>query len=232
MYCLAKPQCFSMNDMARSINGLEIPIKNLRIGDKVLAVDYKDRLVPTEVISFLHYENSSQSKTILFLSRSFTRFRFLLAFFYTFTTETGHQISLTSDHLIFIGNRTYIQARYVDPKIHSLYIIGSHGHLQATRIRSVDVQLQQGYATPITQHGTLIVNNVSSSCYSSIYHHDLGHMAMAPLRWFHQAKQIFGLINRNEMNKNGIHWYPRTLNNIVQMFGPIANALTTTMGKI
>lgn len=51
-----------MNDMATSINGMEIPIKNLRIGDRVLAVDYKDRLVPTEVISFLHYENNSQSK--------------------------------------------------------------------------------------------------------------------------------------------------------------------------
>jgi len=55
---------------------------------------------------------------------------------------------------------------------------------------------------------------------------------MAPLRWFHHAKQIFGIVNKNEMNKNGIHWYPRTLNNIVQMFGPIANVLTTTMGKI
>ena len=50
-----------MNDMARSISGMEIAIKNLRIGDKVLAVDYRDRLVPTEVISFLHYENNSQS---------------------------------------------------------------------------------------------------------------------------------------------------------------------------
>jgi hypothetical protein len=51
-----------MTDMARSINGSEIPIKDLRIGDKVLAIDYKDQIVPTEVISFLHYENNSQSK--------------------------------------------------------------------------------------------------------------------------------------------------------------------------
>lgn len=157
---------------------------------------------------------------------------YCLAFFYTFTTETGDKISLTSDHLIFIGNKNYIQARYVDISKHSLYIIGKNGRLESTRIRSIDVQLKQGYATPITQHGTLIVNNVSSSCYSSIYHHNLGHIAMAPLRWFHQAKQIFGIVNKNQMNKNGIHWYPRTLNNIVQMFGPIANVLTTTMGKI
>ena len=155
-----------------------------------------------------------------------------LAFFYIFTTETGDRISLTSDHLIFIGNRTYIQARFVDPKQHHLYIIGENGHLQSSPIRSIDVRLGQGYATPITQHGTLIVNNISSSCYSSIYHHRLGHMAMTPLRLFHHAKQIFGTVNKNEKIKNGIHWYPRTLNNIVHLFGPVANALTTTRGKI
>ncbi len=59
-----------MTDTARSINGTEIQIKNLQIGDKVLAIDYKDRIVPTEVISFLHYENNSQSKIKTFLSLS------------------------------------------------------------------------------------------------------------------------------------------------------------------
>lgn len=52
-----------MTDTARSINGTEIAIKDLKIGDKVLAIDYKDQIVSTEVISFLHYENDSQSKT-------------------------------------------------------------------------------------------------------------------------------------------------------------------------
>jgi hypothetical protein len=59
---VAKPQCFSMTDMVTTIHGNEIPIKNLNIGDKVLAIDYKDEVIPTEVISFLHYENDSQSK--------------------------------------------------------------------------------------------------------------------------------------------------------------------------
>ncbi|CAF3748619.1 unnamed protein product [Rotaria sp. Silwood1] len=211
---ITKPNCFSLTDMAQTPMGNKIPIKNLKVGDQVLAIDYNDQIVSTDIISFLHYENNSQT------------------FFYTFTTETGHHISLTSDHLIFIGNGTYIQARYVNPKLHNLYVIGKNGHLESSSIRSIDVQLKQGYATPITQYGTLIVNNVSSSCYSSIYHHNLGHMAMAPLRLFHHAKQIFGIVNKNDMPQNGIHWYPRTLNNIVHMLGPLANVFTTTMGKI
>ncbi|CAF1429265.1 unnamed protein product [Adineta steineri] len=211
---VSKPQCFYMTDMAQSPKGNEIPIKDLQIGEQVLAIDHNDQIVSTEIVSFLHYENNSQT------------------FFYIFTTETGHQISVTSDHLMFIGNQTYIQARFIDLTQHNLYIMGNNGQLQPSRIRSIDVQLKQGYATPITQHGTLIVNNISASCYSSIYHHNLGHMAMAPLRWFHHAKQIFGVVNNNEMIKNGIHWYPRTLNNFLHIFRPLANVFTTTMGNI
>jgi hypothetical protein len=157
---------------------------------------------------------------------------FLLALFYTFTTETGHQLSLTAEHLIYIGNQTYIQARHIDSKQHTLFIVGKKGQLEPSRIRSIDIQLKQGYAAPITQHGTLLVNNVSSSCYASIYHHYIGHLAMAPLRWIHQVKQILGLIKTNETHKNGIHWYPRALNNIVHMFVPFPDVFTTTTGQI
>ena len=45
-----------MTDMVKTPNGIEIPIKNLRIGEKVLAIDYNDKIITTEVISFLHYE--------------------------------------------------------------------------------------------------------------------------------------------------------------------------------
>ncbi len=159
-------------------------------------------------------------------------FLFLLALFYTFTTETGHRISLTSEHLIYIGNQTYIQARHINSKEHQLFIVGKNGQLQSSHIRSIDIQLKHGYATPITQDGTLLVNNVSSSCYASVYHHHLGHMAMAPLRWIHRAKQIFGLINKNETNENGIHWYPRALNNFVHMFIPFPDIFTSTTSRI
>lgn len=135
--------------------------------------------------------------------------------------------------MIYIGNQTYVQARDINSTEHQLYIVDNDNQLQSSRIRSIDIQLKHGYATPITQHGTLLVNNVSSSCYASIYHHYIGHMAMAPLRWLHQAKQIFGLINQNRTNENGgMHWYPRALNNIVHMFVPFPDRFTTTTGRI
>ena len=116
---------------------------------------------------------------------------------------------------------------------HRLYIMNDEGHLEPSRIRSIDVELRRGYATPITEHGTLIVNRIGSSCYSSIYDHHLGHTAMAPLRWIHHAQQIFGFVNKEgHSHENGIHWYPRTLNNLLHMFTPLSTVFTTTMGTI
>ncbi|CAF4108500.1 unnamed protein product, partial [Rotaria magnacalcarata] len=204
----SRPQCFSLNDTAKTPNGDEISIENLKIGEKVLAIDHNDQIISTEVVAILHYEKN------------------LPALFYTFTTDSGHQLSLTPEHLVYIGNQKYIQARYIDSNEHQLFIAGRNGQLKSSRILSIDVQIKRGYATPITQHGTLLVNNVSSSCYASIYHHSIGHLAMAPLRWAHQAKQIFGLINTSETNENGIHWYPKALNNLVHTHSVSASVQT------
>lgn len=51
-----------MTDTVKSLNGNDIAIQDLKIGDRVLATDFQDRVVSTEIISFLHYENESISK--------------------------------------------------------------------------------------------------------------------------------------------------------------------------
>jgi hypothetical protein len=59
---LDRPQCFSLTDTVRFVNGTDIPIEQLHIGDQVLALDVDDRIVSTDIIAFLHYENQSQGK--------------------------------------------------------------------------------------------------------------------------------------------------------------------------
>jgi hypothetical protein len=63
LYCTAKPQCFSLNDTTKTPNGDEISIGNLKIGEKVLAIDDNEQIIPTEIIAILHYENNSQGKS-------------------------------------------------------------------------------------------------------------------------------------------------------------------------
>lgn len=62
-YYPVKPQCFSLNDTTKSPNGDEISIGNLKIGEKVLAIDRNDQIISTEIIAILHYDNNSESKS-------------------------------------------------------------------------------------------------------------------------------------------------------------------------
>ena len=112
-----------------------------------------------------------------------------------------------------------------------MFVRNTNGQFYLSPIRSIDIHLKNGYATPITQHGTLLVNNVNASCYSSVYHHTMGHIAMAPLRLLHRANKLFGLVNQNESQPNGIHWYPKVLNNFVHMFIPYSDTFISTTGK-
>ncbi len=57
-----KPQCFSLNDTTKTPNGDEISIGNLKIGEKVLAIDHNDQIIPTEIIAILHHEKNSEGK--------------------------------------------------------------------------------------------------------------------------------------------------------------------------
>ena len=195
-------------------------------------MDQTERIIPTDIISIIHYENETQGNWHRCFSGSFL-ICFVSALFYTLTTESGHQISVTPEHLLYVGNQSYLQAQSMNSEEHRLYIMNDAGHLEPSRIRSIDVELRRGYATPITEHGTLIVNRIGSSCYSSIYDHHLGHTAMAPLRWIHHAQQIFGFVSKeSNSHENGIHWYPQTLNNLLHMFTPLSAVFTTTTGTI
>ena len=62
--CLVRPQCFSLNDTAKTPSGNDIRIGNPKIGEKVLAIDRRDQIIPTEIIAILHYETNAEGKYI------------------------------------------------------------------------------------------------------------------------------------------------------------------------
>ena len=215
--------------MAQSPNGTLIPIGDLREGTKVLAMDSHDRILPTEIISILHYEKTTEGQWMFSLSLvrvSIVSRPRLAALFYTFTVDGGAQISVTPDHLLYVGNETYLPAYAIDRSKHSLYLFfASAENVRRTSIRSIDLEFRSGYSTPLTNEGTLLVNRISASCYSSIYSHRLGNAAMTPLRWIHRGKKIFssdsdGSSKASELE--GFHWYPKLLNNVLQLFAPLS----------
>lgn len=74
--------------------------------------------------------------------------------------------------------------------------------------------------------GTLIVNDMAASCYSSVVSHNLAHQILAPLRWWYRFAKLFAVEQPFESAPNGgIHWIPKAMLQLTEKYMP--SVLTT-----
>ena len=128
------------------------------------------------------------------------------------TTIFGQQLSLTSTHLLPTDGHGYIMAKDIRVGM-NIYVPDDDGFLTIETISNVIDVVKQGYIAPLTQEGTLIVNNIAASCYATINNHHLAHAVLAPMRWWYV---LFGKTN----DIIGIHWFPKMLYEITTFFIP------------
>ena len=70
-----------------------------------------------------------------------------------------------------------------------------------------------GAYVPLTVEGTILVDGVLASCYTSA-DHDLAHFAMAPSQWFpNKMEMIFG-------KDNGFSVFAKLVKNLVKWLSP------------
>jgi len=177
-------------------------VAELRSGDIVLAMNQAGDIVESEVLMVSHSSTTAH--------RVFT----------VLWTECGDKISLTSHHLLpIVGiqgqEHEFIFAKNVKPN-HRLYIRSAvQNEIITVKVDNVTTEVKQGYYSPITHDGTIIVNNVVVSCYAVINSHQLAHVGVTPLRWIYAAIKYFslnaGLFERTSSNDGKIHWYHRVL---------------------
>ena len=94
-------------------------------------------------------------------------------------------------------------------------------------IVSIRIGLVDAYSAPVTQLGTILVNDILISCYALIESHSLAHLAMSPIRIIYSFNKLYqnllptnnnnnsssyyGEIMKINKQSNGIHWYPELL---------------------
>jgi hypothetical protein len=92
-------------------------------------------------------------------------------------------------------------------------------------IVSIRIGLVDAYSAPVTQLGTMLVNDILISCYALIESHSLAHLVMSPIRLIYSFNKLYqnllptnnnsssyyGEIMRINKQSNGIHWYPELL---------------------
>jgi len=180
-------------------------IEQLEVGDVVLSATVDRRsgdfvVEETEMISFLH-----------------TDFRTKGSFVEVYVANSSGVLILSPDHLVsYLKNEneiSFIPASSLKPGMNVLL-----GTMLPGMIEKLSITERVGYIAPLTNSGSLMVDNILASCY--IYHptysHDVSHFALWPSRIGYQLSKYFPRTyvqkSGSMLNKEGeFHWYANAL---------------------
>ncbi|KAL9985832.1 hypothetical protein ACROYT_G008280 [Oculina patagonica] len=140
---------------------------SLKIGEEVQVIAFNEiRFEP--VITFIHHQLEVMQE------------------FLEITTMKNNILKITEDHLMFVektGQAAAIPAR--DVKVgDTVYVKGKHG-IEKDAVQSISSVYEKGVYAPVTLSGTILVNNVHTSCYFDVLSHEWSHRAMGVARAVH-----------------------------------------------
>lgn len=139
-------------------------LKDLQVGERVLARDGTGRLVFDEVYMFGHRQSAAYGL--------FTRIH----------TEK-HAVSLTENHFVFVVNECgerCVPAK--DVKVGDVLHVRSGECLNMSRVTKIAHVYEEGLYAPFTKTGTVVVDGVLASCYIDVLPHDTCHRLLWPVR--------------------------------------------------
>ena len=159
--------CYPGSAVIYDSNSRARRIESLQVGDEVLVIT-KNGIQSDPVITFIHRQPE------------------IVEGFLKIVTKKEKTLLITADHLMFVeimGQATAIPAR--DVKIgDTVYVRGSHGS-EKDLVRSISTVYEKGAYAPVTLSGTILVNDVHTSCYFDVLSHEWSHRAMSIARALH-----------------------------------------------
>ena len=100
------------------------------------------------------------------------------------TTKKEKILKITEDHLLFVkknGQPTAIPARDVSIG-DTVFVRGDRDTVETDTVQSISFVFEKGVYAPVTLSGTILVDDVHTSCYFDLLSHDWSHRAMAIAR--------------------------------------------------
>jgi len=174
-------------------------ISQLKYGDMVKTIDLTSNTpVFSKFVMHLHSEEN------------------VLANFIRFTTNQNNIITISAKHLIAKMNTQTNRIDYVlaeELTQNDLMIVSTQkGEVIHERIIRVEQVMESGVYAPLTEHGTMLVDNVLVSCYAHTHTHELAHYVF---RVYFFLRNVYDMIlsglNMHDCTSNsqqtGMHWY-------------------------
>ena len=157
--------CFPASATFVDKRGRERSMDSLQIGEEVQVLTEKGiGLEP--VITFIHRRQNVMQK------------------FLKITTKHDKTLKITEDHLLFVereGQAVAIPARDVDIE-NTVYVRGDQGAMEKDAVDSISFIIEKGVYAPVTLSGTLLVNDVHTSCFFDVLSHEWSNRAMGVAR--------------------------------------------------
>lgn len=146
-------------------------MESLKVGDVVQVVSNKE-IQFEPVITFIHRETEVMQE------------------FLEITTLHGKKIlRITEDHLLFVekgGQAAAIPARDVNIG-DTLYVTDDQNVVKKDEVQTIGFVWEKGVYAPVTLSGTILVNDVHTSCYFDVLSHEWSHWAMGVARAVYQV---------------------------------------------
>lgn len=200
--------CFSYDSTVKLQNGVNLQVRNLKVGDFVQVMTQQGKIGFSEVMMFADYKPDIPHALHLLIE----------------TKKPAKHITLTPSHLIFTTSNstgTQLHSKHAGNVLPGEFIlVSANGRLVPSQVKRVSLVKRTGLVAPVTMEGNVIVDGVLSSCYAMISDHEIAHIAFGPLRLIHIYAP--SLWNAGGFHvQQGLHWYPEFLMTINKAFGVV-----------
>lgn len=176
--------------MVRASNGNMLKMKDVQVGDSVLTMNSFGMPVYSEVTMIMH-----RNKDVV------------VDDYLQITTSGGEEITLSSYHLIFISTTESIFSK--DVKLgQTIYTYNSQSNqfVEAT-VSKIEKVTKTGAYAPLTNEGTIVVDDVYASCYALFPSHRISHAVFSVWRGVYPLIKYFQSTSQMLSTSSEYHWY-------------------------
>ena len=185
--------------LVQTLNRGTVQISDLTEGDYIKTLDLATgKSIFSKFVTYLHQDKEIQAE------------------FIKIQTKNGKLITLTEKHLIPRLNVAQNKAEFVFANSLKLgdFIISEHGNEEIEIIEWVE---EKGVYAPLTESGTVLVDDILASCYANIEQHYLAHWVFKPYVYFKHYLDMIVLNFREHESDKGLNGYARFLMDLVRL---------------
>ncbi|CAG0903152.1 unnamed protein product [Darwinula stevensoni] len=177
-------------------------LEDLQVGEEVLVMEDGGKLAFGSVLLFLDRDEGAAGE------------------FVTLRTARGNSIALTPSHLVYsvpaaanAANATEASTvRFAgDVEVGDAVLVRSTRdptQVETDRVVQIGRETRRGVFAPLTDRGTILVDDAVASCYAVIDSHRVAHYSFLPVRWL---AAVFPPERTASRLASGVHWYAEFL---------------------